>query len=210
MLLAAENKTNDLALNSDDPELIKLFERYLSLKDKKNKTLDETFEMEALSDVVLRYQKEHKNEYRKDFRIGWTDVQAKLTDEDIAIEFITIPNSNGIDDYAALIIKKGYTAPKLVKLADFNKFASIPASNIYTTSEYYELVWEPLEAYIAEARNIYFSPAGIFYNTAIEYLPNQDEININMLHKIWRLSSTKELVLSENKSFNKCALFGTF
>ena len=62
VLLAAENKTNDLALNSDDPELIKLFERYLALKDKKNKTLDETFEMEALSDVVLRYQKEHKNE----------------------------------------------------------------------------------------------------------------------------------------------------
>lgn len=208
VLLAAENKSNDLALNSDDPELIKLFERYLALKDKKNKTLDETFEMEALSDVVLRYQKEHKNEYRKDFRIGWTDVQAKLTDEDIAIEFITIPNSNGIDDYAALIIKKGYTAPKLVKLADFNKFASIPASNIYTTSEYYELVWEPLEAYIAGARNIYFSPAGIFYNTAIEYLPNQDDININILYNIWRLSSTKELVLSESKSFNKCALFG--
>lgn len=208
VLLAAENKTNNLALNSDDPELIKLFERYLSLKDKKNKTLDETFEMEALSDVVLRYQKEHKNEYRKDFRIDWTDVQAKLTDEDIAIEFITIPNSNGIDNYAALVIKKGYNAPKLVKLADFNKLASIPASDIYTTSKYYELVWGPLEGDIAGARNIYFSPAGIFYNTAIEYLPNQDDININILHKIWRLSSTKELVLSENKSFNKCALFG--
>jgi CHAT domain-containing protein len=65
-----------------------------------------------------------------------------------------------------------------------------------------------LESYIAGARNIYFSPAGIFYNTAIEYLPNQDDININILYNIWRLSSTKELVLSESKSFNKCALFG--
>lgn len=208
ILLAAENKSSEMTLNSDDPELVKLYERYLELKDKKNKTLDEKFEMEALSDVVLRHQKENKNEYRKDFRITWTDVQAKLNTGDVAIEFITIPSPDGNDNYAALIITKEVSAPKLIKLGNFKKFASIPSENIYTTSQYYELVWGPLETYIQNAKNIYFSPAGIFCNTAIEYLPDENDININATHKVWRLSSTKELVLSKPTSYNTCALFG--
>ena len=208
VLLAAENKSNELTLNSNDEELVKLYNRYLLLKGKKNRTLDEEFEMEALSDVVLRYQKEHKNEYRKDFRITWTDVQAKLQDSDIAIEFITVPNENGNDDYAALYVKKGMSSPKLVRLSNFEQYTSVPKSRIYTTSDYYRLVWGPLENAIEDAQNIYFSPAGIFYNTGIEYLPNEDEINLNATRNIYRLSSTKELVTSKSSRFAKCALFG--
>ena len=100
ILLAAENKSTELTLNSNDPELIELYSHYLELKDKKDRTLEEEFEMQALSDVIIRYQKEHKSEFRQDFRISWTDVQKKLNDNDIAIEFITVPDKNGDVNYA--------------------------------------------------------------------------------------------------------------
>lgn len=208
VLLAAENKSSELTLNSNDPELIKLYEHYLDLKGKKNRTLDEEFEMQSLSDVVLRYQKEHKNEYRKDFRIRWTDVQSKLNDGDIAIEFITVPDESGYDNYAALSIKKGMESPRLTKLANFKQLSSVPVSAIYTTSKLYDLIWGPLEQELEGVQNVFFAPAGMLYNTGIEYLPNEDDLNFCALRNVYRLSSTKEIVLKKATAHNKGALFG--
>lgn len=208
VLLAAENKSSELTLNSNDPELIKLYEHYLDLKGKKNRTLDEEFEMRSLSDVVLRYQKEHKNEYRKDFRIRWTDVQSKLNDGDIAIEFITVPDESGYDNYAALSIKNGMKSPKLTKLANFKQLSSVPATSVYTSSKFYDLIWGPLETELEGVQNVFFAPAGMLYNTGIEYLPNEDDLNFCALRNVYRLSSTKELVINKSRTHNKGALFG--
>ena len=208
VLLAAENKTSELTLTSNDPELIKLYEHYLELKGKKNRTVDEDFEMDALSDVILRNQKEHKNEYRKDFRIGWRDVSEKLKEGDIAIEFITVPSESGFDDYAALWVKKGMTAPRLTKLCDFGHLSSVPSSRIYTSSDLYELVWGPLEGALEGVKNVYFSPAGMFYSTGIEYLPNEFDMAFNTTRNTYRLSSTKEIVLSQSRKIKSGALFG--
>jgi len=208
VLLAAENKSMDITLNSDDPELVKLYARYLELKRKKDKSIDEDVEMESLSDVLLRFQREHKYEYRRDFRIRWMDVRDKLGDSDIAIEFLTVPDVSGVDEYLALTLKKGYSSPKLTVLADFEQLSSIPQESIYTTSLLYDLVWGPLENELDGVQNIYFSPAGMFFNTAIEYLPNVDEVNLSAVRNVFRLSSTKELVLAEDGSLTKGALFG--
>ena len=208
ILLAAENKSTELTLNSNDPELIRLHAHYLELKGKKDRTLDEEFEMQALSDVIIRYQKEHKNEYRQDFRIGWTDVQKKLKDNDIAIEFITIPNKNGDIDYAALSIKKNSKSPKLTRLASFDEMTAIPNDLVYTTPELYNLVWGALESELEGVQNIYFSAAGLFYNTGIEYLPDEDETCLYQKKNVHRLSSTKEIVLHKSNQIKKTTLFG--
>lgn len=208
ILLAAENKSTELTLNSKDPELIRLHAHYLELKGKKDRSLDEEFEMQALSDVIIRYQKEHKNEYRQDFRIGWTDVQKKLKDNDIAIEFITIPSRNGDINYAALSIKKNSKAPKLTRLASLNEMTAIPSDLIYTTPELYNLVWGVLESELEGVQNIYFSAAGLFYNTGIEYLPDEDEICLYQKKNVHRLSSTKEIALHKSNQIKKSTLFG--
>lgn len=208
VLLAAENKFTELTLNSDDPELIKVHTRYLELKGKKGRSIDEEFEMQALSDVLLRFQQEHKNDYRRDFRIRWMDVRDKLEDGDIAIEFLTVPDASGEEEYLALTLKKGYSSPKLTMLPDFEELSSVSAESVYTTSLLYDMVWGPLEKELEGVRNVFFSPAGMFYNTAIEYLPNEDEINFSSVRNVCRLSSTKELVLAENVTLTKGVLFG--
>lgn len=208
VLLAAENKASEITLGSNDPELVKLYDHYLTLKGKKNKTVDEDFEIQALLEVILRNQKEHKNDFRRDFRVKWTDVQERLEDSDIAIEFITIPDDSGYDRYAALSIKKGMNAPKLTKLADFEKLSSIDASSCYTDSEMYDLVWGPLEKDLNGIQNVFFSPAGLFYSTGIEYLPDEFDVPFNAVRNVYRLSSTKELVLSTSNKSQKAVLFG--
>ena len=208
VLLSAENKSTEIILDSDNKELIRLFERFKQLKSKKMRSLEENVEMEALSDVLLRYQKEHKYDFRSDFRIGWRDVQERLGDHDIAIEFVTIPQSNDTVKYAALSIKKGYVAPHLIKLNGVTKTLTAQSNKIYTSNELYDIIWGALERELDGVENVFFSPAGAFFNTGIEYLPDDMGINFCYKYNTFRLSSTKELVTHRVRTLRKAALFG--
>lgn len=208
VLLAAENKSTEITLNSNNPGLLKLYDHYLELKDKKDRSIDEEFEMQSISDVLLRHQKEHKNEYRQDFRIRWMDIKEKLGKRDVAIEFFTVPNEVGIVEYYALSVRRDSEYPKLTKLASFDRLSSVPVDSIYRSSEMYDMIWRPLESEMRDVENVYFAPAGMFYNTGIEYLSNHGKKAFNTLKKVYRLSSTKEIVLRKNLPVEKCALFG--
>ena len=209
VLLAATNKTSDLILNSGDQSLVDSYSRYLSLKGKKEKNIDEDFELQALNDVFIKYQKEHKDAYKDDFRIGWETVRSKLQDADLAIEFICIRQDDGNNEYAALTLKKGYTAPHYIKLCLDKDISQISPNNIYVSSDLYDLIWKPLEKEMEGVDNIFFSPIGDFYQIGIEYLPNEDGMSMNNLYAIYRLSSTKELAKRNlNNPSRKVALFG--
>lgn len=208
VLLAAQNKSNEITIKNNNTEFLASYNRYKELKAKKDKTTDEEFEMQTLSDVFLRYQKEHKNEFREDFRIRWTDVKNVLTDEDVAIEFQTASTDKGSTEYFAVTLKKNYPSPKIIRLCNIEEIMKLPSEKWYNSSALYALIWKPLEAEIADVKNVYFSPSGFIYNTGIEYLPNEDGENFNNLHNVCRLSSTKELVLNNRGKFKKAVLFG--
>lgn len=203
ILLAAENKSIELTLKSNNPELIKTYDRFLKLKDMKSRTFEEDIEVQTLSDVFLRYQKEHKNEFREDFRIDWKEIQRTLKDEDIAIEFITIPLDNGQVKYAALCLKKDYKVPHFIELG----ILTFP-DDIYLTHDLYNKIWGSLKEELSGTQNIYFSPIGELCNVAIEYLPDELGGNIFIEYNTYRLSSTKELVNNHFIKYTKPVLFG--
>lgn len=208
ILLTATTRSADLIIDSNNPEMVKTYNHYLSLKGNKQRTLEQDFELQALEDVIVKYQKDHKDEYRKDFRIGWKDVKDKLKQNDVAIEFVTYPDDSGMENYAALVLKSNYNGPKFVHLSSLKQISEVPANDIYTTSSLYDIVWGPLESELESVENIYFSPTGVFYKIGIEYLPDMSGLNLSMNHKVYRLSSTKELVLSQKRDIKKCVLLG--
>ena len=208
MLLAAENKSTEIVLGSNAEEWIKLYERYKSLKANNHRSYEESGEMEALSDVLLRYQKEHKYDFRTDFRVGWRDVQNQLGDKDLVIEFVTVPQECGAVRYVALSIKKEYDSPHLTKLTDFTDYLSSNPNNIYLSNELYDMIWGALEAELRDVENVYFSPIGAFYNTGIEYLPDEMGVNFCYKYNTFRLSSTKEIVLRKMCTSHNAILFG--
>lgn len=209
LLLAATNRTNDMILGSGNKKLLDAYSRYLTLKRKKDRNVDEDFEIKALSNVFIKYQQEHKEFYRNNFRISWTDVMQALPENSIAIEFVRTIGEDGVYQYGALSIKHGYKAPHYTKLCNENQVIEIPKDNIYTKSDLYDLVWKPLEMEINGVDCIYFSPSGFMYKTGVEYLPDDDGLNICNMYSIYRLSSTKELVLQRRMQRTKtAALFG--
>lgn len=125
--------------------------------------------------------------------ISWEDVQAKLFDDDLAIEFYKTRNN----EYGAVLLKRGWDAPKLVRLnnivnvnmgEDSKKKKQIVLDQLLkemifadTSSTNFALLWEIgksiwcdgiIKHFPDEKRGkIYFSTDGELQMIGIEYLP---------------------------------------
>jgi CHAT domain-containing protein len=115
--------------------------------------------------------------------------------------------------YAALVVRKDWQYPRMISLfrkdqmdefikQDKNKIYS----NNYVGKQIKKLVWEPLEEVVAFGERVYFSPAGIIHQLAIENLPLDDSTTLGDHYQMFRLSSTKELVLHQPETPNATAV----
>lgn len=104
---------------------------------------------------------------------SFKDVKNQLSDNDVAIEFIFLPQLNMPIEktqllYGALILTKNDDAPKLVllcgdkELDEFIRFSQSNINDLYSVKNkrLYEMVWQSIEPFIPEGANIYYSPTG--------------------------------------------------
>lgn len=141
----------------------------------------------------------------------WQDVQKTLGDHDIAIEFAR--EGQGDDTrYVALIIRKGWIAPKSVSIGELKDYKEYIQKS-FRAYEYEELgnaIWhDVLLASGAQAGDyIYFSPDGFLYQMGIEYLTADGKL-MNDTYQMCRLSSTRMLCQRPVHSTNTdMTLFG--
>lgn len=144
-------------------------------------------------------------------KITWKDIQQQLSDEDIAIEFIsTIEEEGNYHTYHALVLDKNNPSPKMITLYSETKLEEIKKTTMRNIRDIVgELIWKPILAQYSNAKNIYFSPDGILHLLPIEYYNVNSTTNMFEQYNIYRLSSTKELVSEHNhKRFNSAVLYG--
>lgn len=149
-------------------------------------------------------------DYTKNLSIDFKDIQKNLKDNDLAIEFANFKDTALKQEiYIALVLKKGMTAPELVKLFDGTDFEKINSKEYYKKSDFYNLVWKKLETYLTGVKNVYFSPCGMFHTVGIEYLPDENRKIFAEKFNVYRLSSTRELALEHKQNpNNKAATYG--
>ena len=211
LLLNAELEMQNL-IEQQDNEQVK--ELYYKLKQDR-KILDELYQLspnkrtmdaDSLSKVVDNEERrlvescQEIGDYTKNLSIKWTDVQQHLKDNDIAIEFTNFTDISKQNIYIALILKKGMTSPELVKL-DYSESDTVD----YTTHLLYNKIWKPLDNYLQDVQNVYFSPTGKFHNIGIEYLPDENGEIFAKKYSAYRLSSTRELAITKTTNPNKKA-----
>ena len=144
-------------------------------------------------------------DYTKNISITWSDIQQKLVYGDIAIEFATCYDMVGKSwYYVAIVIKKGMSAPEIVKLFDENLLASLNVDELHGQS-LYDLVWKPLEKHLQGVKDVYFSPSGIFHAVSIEYLSDKDGRLFSEKYNAYRMSSTRELAVVRPANTNRTA-----
>lgn len=208
-------------LESGDSALI---DRYYALVANKSifdmqleKPINERFlDIDSLRSVIQRQEMElvrdskAYGDFARNLRINWKDVQQKLGNDDIAIEFLDFPLV-GSDStmYVALTLKQGYDNPHMTILFEKRQLKSIPEDNYYTHNDLYDLIWTPIEEELAGVKNIYFSPSGDLHRIGIEYVPVTMTENICDKYILHRLSSTRQLAfIQDDTKGEKSVLYG--
>jgi CHAT domain-containing protein len=161
---------------------------------------------------LVKISKEY-GDYTRNLKINWKDVQTNLQDKDVAIEFVEYPTLTDTIKYAALLLRKGWQYPQMIPLFrkdQIDEFIRQDKNKIYSNKivgkQIRQLVWEPLEKVVSPGERVYFSPAGIYHQLAIENLAASDSTTLGDIYQMYRLSSTKELVTQTSKSKYKTAV----
>lgn len=96
---------------------------------------------------------------KKNLTITWEQVQSHLEKGEAAIEFVRwAKEDDSIHYYNALVLKKGDRYPTLVPLCKEEDLNGITST--LGLSDYYRLVWEPMESVLKDVTTIYYAPVG--------------------------------------------------
>jgi Uncharacterized protein conserved in bacteria len=204
ILLATDIEMKKLLMESGDSSLITKYDVLLSNKELYRKVqefpIDDCYvDADSLCQEILRQEDEfiQKSKEYGDFahnlKLTWEDVRQNLKENDIAIEFLSIPIANDSIIYVALTIRKDSNSPHMTVLFEERQLKEVSDTLYYQCDGVADLVWKPLIPELKGIKNIYFSPAGALYNIGIEYLPEMEDYNI------YRLSSTRELAISKQR-----------
>lgn len=223
LLLRATNTTyNSIAL-SDDSEMKGLYRSILKFKTLMANESDPTIinilkqKCDSIDKILVRFYGQKKESTSSE--ITWQDVQAKLKDTDIAIEFYCIPNIVVTNNYAeskadgtiycAATLKKNYKTPHIFQLLSSKELAKLFADAPYGSVELYDRIWKPLKNELEGAKNIYFSADRDLHKIPLESLMDNANRPACTLWNIYRLSSTRELASPKKEVTRKhYALFG--
>ena len=147
--------------------------------------------------------------YTRYLRTRWQDVQGRLGEKGVAIEFIDYMRQDSTEMYGALLLGSKWDAPifvPLVEKADYDSLATSLSVDATTAAP----VWQPLMPFLAGTEDIYFAPTGILHKLPIEYLPCPgDSLSMDEQFHLYRLSSTR--VLAEpraDRQEGKAVLYG--
>ncbi len=217
LLLNTEQSLRSAILSSQDTTLINPYltvqllkkelanitnDKKLNNEEKKQRTSSVRDEISDLERKLID-KSELYGDYIKKLKIDIDQVSNYLRHGEMAIEFAVSSDSV----YYALIIKGNNSIPQIIKLCTASELTS-KKQDIFNT------IWMPLLSNTDDVKTIYFSPAGELYNLPIEYVNSTDNHTICEKYEIYRLSSTREIVISRDSTYtnkknaNNAVLYG--
>lgn len=192
-------------LSSDDNELKEAYRQYKEVE-------QNGFDSQGYEYRLMWLYSRHQ-EFGSSFpELQWQDVQSRLKDNDLAIEFTRFVDAGGTSLYAALVLSKDSKYPVLVKLCSEEELNRLytKGSDLYGKSndQAYSLIWEPLEPYLSRVDDIFFSPFELLSQLNIEVLRDKKNKMIGRNHNLHRVSSTAGIREEKQQDISSYALFG--
>lgn len=221
VLLNSERDFSELIAESGDDEAIEVFNKLRTTRNILNRLYEKPIadrwaDTDSLEKVASQLERELIDrskvygDFTRNMTIDWKEVQRKLGSKDVAVEFVSFKGDDDKQVYAAYVINSKMKIPEMVRICDGGELNKISSAGYYQSGDLSRLVWGRLAEYIENAENVYFAPAGELYNIAMESLPNPSGDGlISAHHKMYRLSSTRELaVIKDKNTIERAALYG--
>ncbi len=177
----------------------------------------------SLERELVRGCKEYGN-FTENLNVTAEDVAKSLNDNEAAIEFANVDILGAGRTYVALLLRKDWTAPRMIRLfsdSDIEdlKFNSLPlkralsnrlcVNEVYNSTELGKLFWQPIVKELNGVNHIFFSPAGMLYQLAVENLYCNDSTRIYDQFQLYRLSSTRSVAQrGNNAAIGKAVVYG--
>lgn len=205
--LAADIAISQIILESRDPLSINLYNTLMNLKGELNNQLqkgarpEDRDRIEELKDSIadtegtLKQLSSVYGDYTRSLTICSKDVRRYLTPQEAAIEFLSVDNQKEKVLMAA-ILKSDNEVPTLVSLC---RESQLPSS----VDSIYQYLWKPIESHIKDLTTIYFSPIGRLHTLPIEYATTPSGQSLFEQKSVFRLSSTREIVLEREHKHDK-------
>ncbi len=205
LLLSSDTQIKRLLQKEENKIILNSIDSLLNLKNKNaEKEIDELYR-------VLRLKNQNNQSLQQILTMSWRDVQEKMNDNDIAIEFLLSSDSTII----ANCLRKEWPEPKYLLLCKrddiFNLIKNI--NQLYNSTIIWDIIWKKIFklANINIGDNVYFSPIDVLSQINIESALDNSNHIISEKYNIMRVSSTK--YISYNNSNNEplrltCVLYG--
>jgi hypothetical protein len=239
ILLSSEIEFARLIKESGNSKLIAEFEELTSMKQKSSKgklngelSLDELSRLDKdIISLEKKLLKDSKSigDYLSNLKISWKDVQCHLSNNEVAIEYISAPLSKDSIMYCALLLRHDSKHIELIPLFEEQEVLEYSTKTIdgkLATNLIYsyhvdgkdtigyavnltQLVWSKLLPKIEEGETIYFAPSGLLHQLAIEYLPCDENRTMSDVYNMVRLSSTREIATNKpNTEYSTATIYG--
>ncbi len=168
-------------------------------------------------------------------QVRWTEIQSALKPGEAAIEFVhfgvNFPKGTDSVMYAALVLLPGSEQPRFVPLFEekqldsevYGNSISDIANTLYASrglvpnvpntglsDNIYEILWKPLDEYLAGAQTVYYSPSGLLHRLNLPAIPIQGDSMLGDRYNLIELASTRQLVVPNafKPAANDALLFG--
>lgn len=140
----------------------------------------------------------------------WRNVQASMTDKDVAIEFAAVGDAVFEESrMMALVLTKNMESPVAVTVCGLKELQGMERSaDLYVSPAAGKVIWGTLSQYLTGKKRVFFSADDALNRIGIEYLLYNNE-PLSEQFEVYRLSSTKELCYSRKQGKpDKAILFG--
>lgn len=219
LLLSADNRIDRML--TEHPDSI-VRERYAQMKelsarlDNMSMRGGDPTQMQFLRDALTIAQRDINTAVRRmginddmsgEHTVGWHEVQSRLGEHEAAIEFMRLANGEDAQAdplYVAVVLRRSWESPRMVELCResvLQKYVGLEQKrnrrlyNSFKITELWPLIWQPLQAYIAEGETVYFSADGVMniLNIGAIRPDDSDRRMADERYTLRRLSSTREL-----------------
>ena len=195
--------------NLKDNDINAKIQEYNSLRSLLSSTLSQPFEernydADSLKEVVnskeVELVKLNNTHFGNaiSFKRDWKDSRNALSSSEVAIEFVNfnlVNNGKRTDSimYGAYVYRKDSNQPKLIPLFEKDQLIRLKKdkkpNELYNSDKLYDLIWQPLQNMVQNAKVIYFAPTGILNQISFGALKNENGI-LSSQYELIQLSST--------------------
>ena len=220
LLLASERSVAEKVFGSDDPEVRAAYYKFIAMRDK-------LAELEATGADTVQIAEACRQLHSADIELSgltgmtafssmasvdFDSVSVALKDGEVLVDMIDYPSGDS-HCYRAFVIRKGWTAPKIVDICAEPVLDSLADVAWRICEEPYASaagdLFKDVLAQTSAGETLYIVPSGRFHSLPFESF-RHDGMMLSERFNVVRLSSAREL-MSERKSLRKplsAAVFG--